>query len=362
VVEVAAAGHVLVLFSDGTVVALGENRSGQLGRPKAIRRFFPAERVALPGKAVQVAAGEETSYALLSDGTVWAWGSGFSGTLGIALKGERHTPDAIPGLQGVVQIHARGEAAMAVMADGTVKAWGALPEFLTGGKLVYPGVVQPIAIQGLENIVRVFGSPGLGFALSRDGRMFGWGDNSRGTLGLANMTKQPEPPTELPLPKDMVSIASVTGATVAVTRDGRVWSWGHNEQAGLGNGLHGDVSDPGDPVPRQVKGISDAVEVRAGTYGRHFIVLRRNGTLIGWGNSDWGQLGAGVAGDHQPTPKAIALPNVQAYWLGGNFSFARTKDGTLWFWGEQSAAQALVGFKGSQRVPAKVPMEKLWPD
>ena len=75
VVEVAASLHVLVLLSDGSVVALGENRSGQLGRPKAIRRFFPAGRVPLPARAVQVAAGEDTSFALLEDGTAWAWGA-----------------------------------------------------------------------------------------------------------------------------------------------------------------------------------------------------------------------------------------------------------------------------------------------
>ncbi len=363
VLEVAASLHVLVLLSDGSVVALGENRSGQLGRPKAIRRFFPAERVPLPAKAVHVAAGEDVSFALLDNGTVWAWGRGYAGTLGEDLKGttERHTPAAVPELRDVVQIEADGDTAMAVLADGTVRAWGALPSILTDGREVRPGVFLPRKVSGLENIVSVTGGAGFGFALTRDGRVFGWGANREGFLGLGRATPEPQPPTELPTLRDVVSIARVGTATAAVTRDGRVWTWGHNQQAGLGNGLHGDTSDAGQPTPQPVKGITDAVEVKAGSYGRHVIVRRRNGTLIGWGNSDWGQLGAGISGDHQPTPTAINLPGVEAYWLGGNFSFARTRDGVLWFWGEQSAAQGLLGAKGNQRVPAKVPPEKFSP-
>ena len=75
--------------------------------------------------------------------------------------------------------------------------------------------------------------------------------------------------------------------------EGRVWSWGSNEQGGLGHGTHADVAEPGQPTPAVSTTISDAVEVKAGTFGRQFIVRRRNGTLIGWGNSDWGQLLAG---------------------------------------------------------------------
>ena len=205
---------------------------------------------------------------------------------------------------------------MAVMADGTVRAWGALPSFLTGGRQVHPGVSRPVPLPGLENVARVTGAPSMGFALTKDGRVIGWGLNDRGSLGLGHATSEPQRPAELPL-KDVVSIATVAGATVAVTRDGRVWSWGSNAQAGLGNGQHADASDPGQPTPEPVKGISDAVEVKAGSYGRHVIVRRRNGTLIGWGNSDWGQLGAGISGDHQPAPRAISLPAVEAYWLGG---------------------------------------------
>ena len=66
-----------------------------------------------------IAAGGATSFALLSDGTVWAWGSG--GGLGDGTTQTRTTPVQVIGLTGVVAI---GKS-LAVKADGTVWQWGA---------------------------------------------------------------------------------------------------------------------------------------------------------------------------------------------------------------------------------------------
>jgi alpha-tubulin suppressor-like RCC1 family protein len=125
VTQIAASWHILVLLSDGTVSAMGENRFGQLGRPKsAPLRCQPAARVDLPGKVVQVAAGDENaSYALLEEGTVWAWGFGASHNLGCGSPA-RHTPQQVPGLTGVARVVASGASVMAVMQDGSVRAWG----------------------------------------------------------------------------------------------------------------------------------------------------------------------------------------------------------------------------------------------
>lgn len=365
VTQIAASWHILALLSDGTVAAAGNNRSGQLSRPKVVRGFLPVARVDLPGKAVQVAAGDDdASYAVLEDGTVWAWGRGFNHNLGVRLSGttERHTPAQVPGLADVARIVASNAAVMAVMRDGSVRVWGGeLPTFFTGGNRVYPGVATPMVVAGLANVSDIAGGPHGGYAVTRDGHVFAWGSNVKGQLGTGGATVEERGPALVPGVSDVVSIATANGAAVAVTRDGRVWSWGSNEQGGLGHGTQADVTEPGQPTPAVATGISDAVEVKAGTFGRQFIVRRRNGTLIGWGNSDWGQLGAGVSGDFQLKPTPIKLPDVEDYWLGGNFSFARTKDGAVWFWGEESAAWGLLGVRGNQRLPARVPLATLVP-
>jgi len=364
VTQIAASWHILALLSDGTVSALGNNRSGQLGRPKVARGFLAAARVELPRPAIQVAAGDDdASYALLDDGTVWAWGRGASNNLGVALNGtrDRHTPAQVPGLTDVVRVAAHDAGVMAVLRDGSVRAWGELPPFLTGGTRVFPGVAIPMPIAGLTDVVDIVGGPFIGYALTRDGHVFAWGANNKGQLGTGTATMEERGPGPVPGVSDVISIATVNGAAVVVRRDGRLWSWGSNEQGGLGHGTDADVNEPGQPTPAPATTIMDAVEVKAGRLGRQFIVRRRNGTLIGWGNSDWGQLGAGVVGDFQLKPTPIRLPDVEAYWLGGNFSFARTKDGALWFWGEESAAPGLLGVRGNQRVPMKVPLDKFVP-
>lgn len=361
IAEVAASGHVLIRFDDGTVVAMGENRNGQLGRPKDIRQFFPVRKVDLPGKAVQVDASSETSYALLEDGTVWAWGRGYEGQLGTPITGiERSTPMPVPGLADVRRIHAANNECFAVLGDGTVRVWGDVYKPLRPRGYDRQYVMPPAPFGGLEHVTGITGQSRRGVATTDGGDLVAWGMDDLGQLGLGVTHDEPLPPTPHPL-KDVVSIAAGAGAMAAVLKDGRVLTWGFNVQANLGNGLHGDTSDKGYPTPGAVAGITDAVEVKAGTYGRHIIVKRRNGTLIGWGNSDWGQLGAGIVGAFQPSPKPIALPNVEDYWLGGNFSFARTADGALWFWGEESATTYFAGVTRNQRVPFKVPPEKYLP-
>ena len=137
------------LRSDGTVLAYGSNRYGQLGDGTTDDRPNSADAVAVTNLSgvTALASGQffrPSVWALKSDGTVWAWGDNGNGQLGDETTIERHTPVQAKSLTGVKAISViqatscgshdfgpsdlcavYGPSAFAVVSDGSVWAWGA---------------------------------------------------------------------------------------------------------------------------------------------------------------------------------------------------------------------------------------------
>ena len=85
--------------------ALGSNTFGELGDGTTTASTSPVLVSGLPGTVMQVAAGWETSAALLTNGTVWTWGNNYYGGLGYGYTGGAvSTPHQVPGLTGITQI------------------------------------------------------------------------------------------------------------------------------------------------------------------------------------------------------------------------------------------------------------------
>ena len=106
VVEVAGGGgYGLARKTDGTVWTWGQNSAGQLGDGTAARRTTPVQ-VRGPGGAgfltgaSSIVGGAASSYAVLTDGTLWSWGSNASGRLGDGTTTTRLTPVQVRGLDG----------------------------------------------------------------------------------------------------------------------------------------------------------------------------------------------------------------------------------------------------------------------
>lgn len=106
--------HKLVLFSDGTVGGWGHSRDGQTGPRSAIPNvrghamaYVP---IAVPRRVLDIAAGGRSSYLLLDDGTVAAFGCGEP-----CLNGSE-TPVPVIGLRDVVSLAARESTVFAIIA------------------------------------------------------------------------------------------------------------------------------------------------------------------------------------------------------------------------------------------------------
>lgn len=380
VLKVVGGPHVLALRADGSVIGWGRYRSGQLGeQPVATsrRRYGVAEPVVipLPGKAVDIAVGEDASYALLDDGVVYAWGGNTHGELGLGTSALKErlsngeigvaTPRPVPGLRDAVQIAATGYSAFAVLRDGSVRAWGGRNAGILGDGVVparwgeaVPDAPLPVVVPGATGVRQLSAAAGHALALTVDGRVLAWGANGVGQLGTGSRE-----PSSIARVVEVQGLGEVVGVVAGrevssvLKRDGTVWVWG-----GYGFGLFGigerdgtvTATEGWNGVPQQVPGIRSAISLSMGDVGRHALALLKDGTLRGWGNSDWGQVGAGVAGFYEWSPVTPKISGVTAVWAAGNNSFAVTRDGRFWIWGVELGGTGLLG--RNLKVPTPFPL------
>ncbi|MCC6473301.1 MAG: Ig-like domain repeat protein, partial [Burkholderiales bacterium] len=117
--------HAVALKSDGSSVwTWGYNADGELGDGTDAQRNTPVQVFGLGGVS-QIAAGSYHTLALKNDGTVWAWGYNNYGALGNTSTQSSSVPRQVLGLPGTVNQLAGGDySSFALKSDGTVWAWG----------------------------------------------------------------------------------------------------------------------------------------------------------------------------------------------------------------------------------------------
>ncbi len=113
---------------NGSVWAWGNNASGELGNNSTTDRSTAASVSGLTSGVVRITAGAAFAIVVKSDGSVWAWGNNQSGQLGNnGAPNDRYLPVAVSGLgaaSGVVAISAGFSHVIALRSSGTLLVWG----------------------------------------------------------------------------------------------------------------------------------------------------------------------------------------------------------------------------------------------
>lgn len=257
--------HTLVLRDGGAVWASGSNPNGELGDGTGTQQSTPVP-VKGPGgtgvltEAMAVATGTFHSLALLRDTTIRAWGDNRYGQLGDGSTDDRWTPVQVVGpggggvLAGVVAIAAGLYHSLALLSDGTVWAWG-WNEYGQLGDGTIVRRTTPEQVKGsdgsdfLTNVVGIAAGGNYSLALLRDGTVRGWGDNGSGQLGDGTTTHRAMPvqvkgPGGSSMLDGVIALAAGASHSLAARADGTVWGWGANADGRLGDGTTSERRTP----------------------------------------------------------------------------------------------------------------------
>jgi len=192
VTAMAAGDWYSLAVQNGAVYGWGLNTAGQLGDGTTTNRLSPVPVAGLSSGVTAVVAGNGTSFAI-KGGALYAWGDNSIGLFGGGMSTNSLTPVAVPSLSSGVSSVATGAYDQGIAVQwGKVYAWGA-PS----------GPDTPTLVPGLNNIVEVAASWGCDFALSSDGRLWAWGSDGGGALGLGDTTSAGVP-TQVLAPQGFV--------------------------------------------------------------------------------------------------------------------------------------------------------------
>ncbi|CAG2100952.1 unnamed protein product [Medioppia subpectinata] len=171
--------------------------------------------------------------------------------------------------------------------------------------------------------------------LTADGRCYSWGANDFGQLGVGYVHKEGAPKLMKGLAdKRVIRICASQYFALALTECGRVYGWGRNSFGLLCERTHRITYYPKELIfDHKIADIS--------CDSTHAMALTDTGRVYTWGNNRNGQLGRGlkILGDRRPMLSTVC---------GSDHSMLLTTDGEVYAFGMNSYGQVGNGIRGAQ--------------
>ncbi len=203
--------------------------------------------------------------------------------------------------------------------------------------------LRPLANRWLRGVTAVTGGLRSTYALCRDGSVWAWGYNGNGELGINRGGNRLWPVRVAGL-RNITAIAAADQSAYALRADGTVWAWGSGRYGELGDGTSGVGRLSAKPVKVQLPG--PAGTIAAGGYSA-YAALRGSGEVYAWGNGGVGQRGDGTTGESTPTPvRVTGLTGVAELAAGHATVYARTASNEAYGWGNNNEGEIRLGPSG----------------
>ena len=324
--------HSSALTSAGRLFTWGLNDYGQLGDGTTISRHTPTDItgnfVLQPGEIIiQVATGNRHTAALTSHGRLFIWGVNWYGQLGDGTETERHSPTEITHRFGlgdgetIIQVSLGVNHSSALTSTGRFFTWGwnnsgQLGDGTTTGRNTPTNITSRFVLADQETIIMSALGGRHSSVLTSTGRLFTWGWNDNGQLGDGTTTTR-HTPIDVTSSFDFVEteflmqVSLGVHHTSALTSQGRLFTWGWNDNGQLGDGTIINRHVPTVIIEGMGLLIGETV-VQVMATSSHTSALTSRGRLFIWGLNIYGQFGDGTTVDKW-TPVHVNIPALGAH-------------------------------------------------
>jgi alpha-tubulin suppressor-like RCC1 family protein len=244
----------------GAVYIWGWNRQGLLANGSTENSMVP-QKLDIPSNVIDISSYDTHVIALCENGKVYSWGSNYFGELGDGSKIEfsptgdliennRLFPKEVSIKGKIIDIAAARGASYALTEDGKLYAWGAndVGQLGVGDKDIrYSSTPMEVCIEG--NIKEIAIGAFHAYALLENGDLYGWGYNSRenrdfSVLGIGKNDLVIYSPVKIPITGSVKTISTGSGHTFMRTEDGELYAWGSNYSSIISSDLPETVNVP----------------------------------------------------------------------------------------------------------------------
>lgn len=298
----------------------------------------------------RVEVGGGSACGIKADGTLWCWGSGLAGQLGVGTLESSSTPLRVPILAAVSELSVGANTTCAVQADHRLFCWGWNIAGQLGDGSTINSTIPVEAWLDLPVLRASTGGATTCAVLQGTGAVQTacWGWNS-GMLGVG-VSGDSLVPLVLDDGFDRVSVG-LTHVCGRMASSGQAYCWGQN-----GSGQLGDGTGAGSSVPVQVAPANGGLGVAHVSAGAEFACgLDDQGHAMCWGSNAQGRLGDGTQTSRDlPTPVIGITQTVTQVDAGHSHACAVDQAGALFCWGDNYRGELGDGTQTSHSTPLQV--------